>query len=118
MTGRKTYEKEGREREGFLCNHTARDTAGLYITILSRGDKAQHLIGGGGGGRGDFRAARLIEARFRAYSQGAHVSMCSPRAVSYDLIQAVRVALRARARHWVKMDYSLSSEQLRLECID
>ena len=50
--------------------------------------------------------ARLIEARFRAYSQGLHVSMCSPRAVSYDLIRAVRVALRERARHWVKMDYS------------
>ena len=49
---------------------------------------------------------RLIEARFRAYSQGRHVSMCSPRAVIYDLIRAVRVALRERARHWVKMDYS------------
>mgnify|MGYP003306036435 CR=1 FL=1 len=47
--------------------------------------------------------ARLIDARFRAYSQGPHVSMCSPRAVSYDLIRAVRVALRARARHWVKI---------------
>ena len=50
--------------------------------------------------------ARLIATRFRAYSQGPHVSMCSPRAVSYDLIRAVRVALRERARHWVKMDYS------------
>ena len=49
--------------------------------------------------------ALLIDARFCAYSQGPHVSMCSPRAVSYDLIRAVRVALRARARHWVKMDY-------------
>ena len=48
----------------------------------------------------------LRGARFRAYSQGLHVSMCSPRAVSYDLIRAVRVALRARARHWVKVDYS------------
>ena len=48
--------------------------------------------------------ARLIEARFRAYSQGLCVSMCSPRAVSYDLIRAVRIALRARARHWVKME--------------
>ena len=53
---------------------------------------------------GRMSAAQLIEARFRAYSQGLHVSMCSPRAVSYDLIRAVRVALRARARHWVKME--------------
>ena len=48
--------------------------------------------------------ARLIATRFRAYSQEPHVSMCNPRAVSYDLIRAVRVALRARARHWVKME--------------
>ena len=59
---------------------------------------------------------RLIEARFRAYSQGLHVSMCSPRAVSYELIRAVRIALRARARHWVKMDY-FCLLTLRLECI-
>ena len=86
-----------------MQSHSKRHCRAIYN---HRGDKAQHLIGGGGGGRGDFRAARLIEARFRAYSQGRHVSMCSPRAVSYDLIRAVRVALRARARHWVKMVYS------------
>ena len=67
-------------------------------------------------GRGDFRAARLIVAQFRAYSQGSYVSMCSPRAVSYDLIRDVRVALCARARHWVKMDY-FCLLTLRLECI-
>ena len=60
--------------------------------------------------------ALLIDARFCAYSQGPHVSMCSPRAVSYDLIRAVRVALRERARHWVKMDY-FCLLTLRLECI-
>ena len=42
--------------------------------------------------------------------------MCSPRAVSYDLIRAVCVALRARARHWVRMDY-FCLLTLRLECI-
>ena len=60
--------------------------------------------------------ALLIEARFCAYSQGPHVSMCSPRTVSYELIRAVRIALRARARHWVKMDY-FCLLTLRLECI-
>ena len=49
--------------------------------------------------------ARLIATRFRAYSQEPHVSMCSPRAVRNDLIRAVCVTLRARARHWVRMDY-------------
>ena len=52
--------------------------------------------------RGDFHVARLSVTRFRAYSQGPHVSMCSPRAVSYNLIRAVPVALRARARHGSK----------------